>query len=286
MTSKIYAKQAEEYFFCRSEGRLGNQLFSVAAAMSLAIDHNATVIYPDLLNKKGCDTQVNRRKIFWRLELLEKPLQYTWLQGKDHLPFPLRYKKGMLLMAKPWSEDFFIAHKEKILPMFDPSSEILEDLHSKFSDVINHPESVAIHIRTLDGEPRPQNVRPLYGQKFVKKAMEHFSENAFFIVCSDDIEWCKENLSGLRQNMLFVENEPYYNDFYLMSLCKHHIVSNSTFSWWSAYLSKNPTKVVVAPKYFYYPGHPKNSKLSNLWPKEWITIDKNWEKRSNPYVRS
>jgi len=87
---------------------------------------------------------------------------------------------------------------------------------------------------------------PLY----YKKAMEIITEkytDAVFCVFSDDIEWVKENIKA--PNMIYVsgENTKYYEEIILMSLCKHHIIANSSFSWWGAWLNPNNDKIVISP---------------------------------------
>ena len=103
--------------------------------------------------------------------------------------------------------------------------------------------------------------------------MQNFSKDAMFLVFSDNMDWTKKELEGLAKNMFFVEGEKYYHDFFLMSLCDHNIISNSTFSWWAAYLNKNPNKIVTAPKKWFNEQLGKNTK--DLIPPEWIIIDAN-----------
>lgn len=284
----------KDYLTSELRGRLGNQLFSVAAAISLGIDNNAKVCFPELVTGKKNDIPTNREKIFWRLDKgkgLKKPTCIIKQTPKNLISYPLQYIKGMKLCIQPWSEKYFIHNVDKILPLFDPSEEIITDLYSKYSEIIDHPSSVSIHVRTLKGEEKAKGRRPLYGPKYIGLAMENFSADSLYVVFSDDINWCKQHLGHLSSNMVFIEDEPYYNDFYLMSLCKHNIVSNSTFSWWAAYLNKNKRKKIIAPKDFFYPSFKDSKhltpvfyfypnyeeKLEDFWPKEWTLISGNWE---------
>ena len=113
----------------------------------------------------------------------------------------------------------------------------------------------------------------LLGVDYIKKSLRYFENDVAFIVFSDDIPWCKKNLNFIK-NVFFVENKTEIFDFYFMTLLDSIIISNSTFSWWSAYLNKNPNKKVVAPKKWF------KKKLNNigyradsdLLPIKWITI--------------
>ena len=88
---------------------------------------------------------------------------------------------------------------------------------------------------------------------------------------SDDIEWVKENLS-LPCEMIYVDcnsGRDSYRDMQLMSLCKHNIIANSSFSWWGAYLNTNPEKVVVAPKKWFA---DESINESDVIPTSWVRM--------------
>ena len=98
------------------------------------------------------------------------------------------------------------------------------------------------------------------------------SFNPVFFIFSDDIEWCKENLK-LPEECVFVDwntGNDSYVDLQLMSLCKHNIIANSSFSWWGAWLNNNEKKIVVAPEKFYKA--ESNFNDSHLIPKTWKKI--------------
>jgi hypothetical protein len=89
------------------------------------------------------------------------------------------------------------------------------------------------------------------------------------MVFSDDIEWCKENLQ--LENSTFVSTDSDYVDLCLMSMCNHHIIANSSFSWWGAWLNKNKDKKVVAPNQWFGSAY-EHYKLNDLYCENWIII--------------
>jgi len=93
--------------------------------------------------------------------------------------------------------------------------------------------------------------------KYYKRAIDLLNNKVGDIelfIFSDDIEWCKRNIS-VQKNQFFIEpniSNP-FADIYLMSLCKHNIIVNSTFSWWGAALNNNSTKITISPKIWDHP---------------------------------
>ncbi len=118
---------------------------------------------------------------------------------------------------------------------------------------IQAEESVSIHIRR--GDYLNPDVQAVYGgictDDYYDKAIKQMQENhpgCRFYVFSNDTEWVRDNLHI--DNMHIVEGsdeEHGYRDMYLMSLCKHNILANSSFSWWGAWLNTNPDKDVIGP---------------------------------------
>jgi hypothetical protein len=104
-----------------------------------------------------------------------------------------------------------------------------------------------------------------------KKIVESKVENPHYFIFSDDVEWCKENIKF--ENMTLVDHS-YKGDRFsyylqLMSNCKHFIIPNSSFAWWSAWLNTNQDKVVVAPKQWFT---DSNINTNDLIPSSWIRI--------------
>ena len=108
----------------------------------------------------------------------------------------------------------------------------------------------------------------LNGREYLENASKLFPKNSLFVIFSDNIYWCMKELKGLDLKMFFMPKQKHHLDFYLMSLCDHNIISNSSFSWWAAYINQNKDRIVVAPKKWYGPKNPHDTK--DLIPEDWI----------------
>lgn len=251
-------------------GQLGNQMFVIAAAVSLAFENGATPIFPDLLERNEDNTQLNYKKVFFRLNsVLPKKTKIKAFYEEPYFHYAaIPYKKNICIKGYFQSEKYFQKHKEAVVDLFAPSQEILDHLQNKYSDILHHPLTVSVHVRYY--LPTEQHVYPFNGRQYIEAAMEQFPEDALFVVFSNDIAASKVELYGLSKNICFIEGNSYYHDFYLMSLCTHNIISNSSFSWWAAYLNKNPEKIVITPSAWFTPESGINAK--DLIPAAWITI--------------
>jgi hypothetical protein len=138
---------------------------------------------------------------------------------------------------------------------------------------ITEVNSASLHIRR--GDYLGLTNQPVLALEYYVSAAEVVASrvgNPHFFVFSDDIAWAKANLR-LAQPMTFVDvntEETACEDLRLMSACRHHIIANSTFSWWGAWLNPRQDKVVVAPKYW---GCTRDSYYPNLTPSGWICLE-------------
>lgn len=142
-----------------------------------------------------------------------------------------------------------------------------------FIEKIQNSKSVSLHIRRGDyvNKADVNKIFRVLELDYYKKSIELISQkiSPHFFVFSDDIDWAKEHLqTGFPQTFIDTQN-PNFEDLRLMSLCKHHIIANSSFSWWGTWLNKNDNKIVLCPKKWY-----NENTLSNpyLIPDKWIKI--------------
>ncbi len=262
---------AQSFVVGELEGQLGNQFFIIAAAVSLSLDHHATPVFPDLEGKTLYNIPLNREKVFANLytKLPSSPIQFVYKEPCYHYT-PISYQPNMKICGYFQSEKYFYHHKQEILQLFAPSEEIMRHLTTHYADILSHPASVSIHVRFYHEDPE-QKCHLAPRRSYFEKAVSLFPENTLFVVFSNQMEKCRELLQGIKKNFVFIENDLYHHDFYLMSLCKDNIICNSTFSWWAAYLNPNPGKRVVAPKAWYNPHYGLNTK--DLLPLTWICLE-------------
>lgn len=252
-------------------GQTGNCLFQTAAAVGYALDNNCNVYI-----KKREIKKKRLHNYLWRYKGSKPKVSIATTYYQQ---YPYNYEKlpnvsKLRINGYFESEKFFKNHKDTIIDLFSPSKRILSTLHTKYKKIINHPNSVALHIRTFykDWAVSPDtfyNYFPAPDIKYIEKAISLFPEDSLFVVCSDHIQWCKEHLKHIKRNFVFVHQKTYL-DLYLLTLCKHMITTNSTFSWWAAYLNKNPNKIVVAKTPW---GLSKDKKSEDTICDEWITIE-------------
>lgn len=239
---------AKPFVVGRLQGQLGNQFFQIAATVSLALENNATPLFPDLAIKQSEGFPINYRKIFSNLNVNQPQGNVQFYYNEPRYSYdPIPFQPNMELSGYFQSEKYFAKYKQEIIHLFSPSREINAYLEKKYEHILMHPNSVAIHIRSYLKEDPNQRIYPNYGREYVEKAIMKFPADSLFIVCSNNINWCKDMLAHIPRRIIYIEGETHYHDFYLMSKCRHNIISNSSFSWWAAYLNPNPNKIVIAP---------------------------------------
>jgi len=272
----VEGKKPEEYIYCRLKGGLGNMMFQMAAAKAFALDAGCECSFPNLnaqLKLLDDDNFYNPSlkhsseymKIFHKLKTVQ-PL------GSDvkYEGFPFEYEArsiapNSILDGFFQSEKYFGRHRQAVLDIFDFSFISDEYIKTKYP-FIGTKRTTSIHVRRGDYLKNPFCHQPLSMLYYIK-AMERLKDKTdVFVVFSDDIEWCKQNFS----NAVFIENEKDYVEVYLMSLCDNHIISNSSFSWWGAWMNKNENKTVIGPQIWFGPGI--GHRTSDILPDNWIKI--------------
>lgn len=182
--------------------------------------------------------------------------------------FELSRVKSYILQGNWINEKYFECVEEDVKKAFEFKIP-LEEHNLKYAEMIKNLNSVSIHIRRGDFLSTTMcHLSIDYYKKCVEEIKKYVDKPNFFVF-SDDKNYIKENFMFL-DNYVIVEGnsgENSYRDMQLMSLCKHNIIANSTFSFWGAYLNKNENKVVIAPS------KSSNSHRHNFSCKNWILIN-------------
>jgi hypothetical protein len=253
---------------------LANQLFQVAAVLSYAYDNNFEAIFPILRNTKetaqkyrGQENQGNYSKnIFRNLKIYEDlPDDFiTYSEpGYGYHPIPSFDQSFLICGSLLQSELYFKHNRNLILDSLAPSNHDLDYIHSRYGNLLKE-NTVSLHVRRGDYLLSKNAAFPeIYNCGYYDTALNMFDHD-LVLVFSDDIEWCKEYFKNI-SNIYFI-SENTYLDLYIMSMCKNNIIANSTFSWWGAWLNKNPDKKVISPHGGF--GHQPLS----LIPEEWIKV--------------
>jgi hypothetical protein len=125
---------------------------------------------------------------------------------------------------------------------------------NKINEITSREISVSIHVRRTDYTNPASGLYALptdYYSAAIKTLEKRLSSPPFYYVFSDDVEWALQNfmvLLGNRFELITNNREAAHEDLRLMAACHHHILANSSFSWWAAWLNTTRNKIVVAPK--------------------------------------
>jgi hypothetical protein len=248
---------------CQLIGGLGNQLFQIATTLALAWEHEDLAVFD--LNGHHQLSQGNQaidyKTTIYR-NLIDRqipPCKYIFKEQGFHYQ-PIAYQSDMMLVGFFQSEKYFIKYRKELLDILTPKSQVIDELKSKYRYILERP-NCAIHVRRGDYVNRTQ-YNPTCSLEYYRAAIDLFPRDTAFLIFSDDLDWCKQTFDSprftfaqsCRTSPPFMattqasEHNSEEVDLYLMSMCQHQIIANSTFSWWGSWLNQNPHKRIVAPK--------------------------------------
>jgi len=280
------------------QGRLGNQLFQYAMAFSIAkelktsffFDQSAEKIYINkyfeipnyrfaildytLFNIKGYKnlfTFYFRRNFY---HLINK------IQVSNHIKEEdldaSKFQNHTLYIGYFQSENYFKPYKNELLSYLTIKKEYIKLYYQKFKENFKNKKIITVHIRRGDYAHLPQwnlggsDLRlPL---TYYKQAIQPYQKDSkvLFVFIGDDFPFIEENFGFIPNKIISKESE--IIDFLHLVYADVCIISNSTFSWWGAYLNQKQDKVVICPKYF-LGFHLKKEYPLNIYPKNWLQHD-------------
>lgn len=291
-------------------GGLGNQMFQYACGKALALKHNTSLVL-DLssLNKNTNHSKTTKRSFeisgVFKINMIEasvadlkivKPILYMATNvfafklgfkgiqmSKYFIENKFSYNSNIKKVGKDcylsgyWQSPKYFDSIESLIRKEFTFYEQLDNKNLEMESVINNVNSVSLHIRRTDFKNTKSNTThgvcslEYYGEavKFISNKLA----DPHFFVFSDDINWAKENLN-LPYQLTFISGnsgDKSYIDMQLMSVCKHNIIANSSFSWWGAWLNSNMNKIVIAPRMWFF-NKELNNQTNDLIPDEWIRM--------------
>jgi hypothetical protein len=244
-------------------GGMGNQMFQYAMAKSLSVKYNIPFFmdrnYIDNYDWRNYDLDlfnVEENFIQGSVEVInveEKGLDLCFSEQIYNI-----FDNKLLLDKNIYLNGYFqnIGYTDPIYDTLKKQFTLKKPISSERSlellNDIKSSNSVMLNVRRTDFVNNA--FHGTMDVDYYSKAISIINqkvENPKYFIFSDDIEWCKENLSNIDNS--FIVDHSYKGDRFgeyleLMKSCKHHIIPNSSFAWWSAYLSENKDKVVIAPK--------------------------------------
>lgn len=282
----------------RLTGGLGNQMFQYAAGLHLASRLSCPVVVDTRvydtyrlhgyeLNAWSISAKPAPAEILKQASLLKIRFGEKWpfLLGKERFfkekslafdPAWLQIKTPKWLLGYFQSEQYFAASRAQILKEFSLPQQ-LSEVTQNYQIQMASAESVAVHVRRGDYVTNTETMR-IHGvcsRGYYENACSSIQgrlSNPVFYVFSNDPDWARQNI-GWPERTVFVNshgNSPAV-DIALMASCKHHIIANSSFSWWGAWLSANLSGIKIAPSpWFDEPSYLEG----DLVPKSWERITK------------
>ena len=278
-------------------GGLGNQMFQYAAGRALSARHGV----PLLLDIRGLARDPLRRYALSTLRIraaladdAELPRELgrigrrlhrlpRWLTGNRRVveqgfPFDPRIMslRPPVHLAGNWQSEKYFADQSDLIRAEFQLREPLTDDRQANADQIADRATVSVHVRRGDyaSNPATNAYHGTCEPEWYAKA-QHLIEQRLdapaYIVFSDDPDWARANLP-LLTNARFVDPSTDgrdEQDMHLMALCHHHIIANSSFSWWGAWLNPRPDKLVVAPQNWF---RSSRHDTRDLLPESWTRL--------------
>ena len=291
-----------------TNGRFGNQLFQYAALRGIAAHHGYEFCIPPddhhtyanygmhhpfklpYLKHQGFVNKNNSPQAMYSYESL-KQLNASTKNVKEsvyYLDEDLfnNFEDGTNLDGFCQTEKYFKHIEDEIREDFAFKDDILEPCNEFISTFEN---ILFLHVRRGDNVGREEYYRMMTFD-YYKRALEHFDDDAYVLVCSDDPEWCAEqdffaddrflvNTDVPKYDHLCLEGDGThkhscvpYTDLCLMSLCNGAILSSSTLGWWGAWLQKGRTNPIIVPEHWYGPTLEEVNDCRDLYPEDWTVL--------------
>lgn len=216
---------------CNLRGQMGNQMFQVATVIAHALRNKTTYTFPERSGKRDQFPFMFPHLPTRGLEVFDSMYTEEKFGVYSLIPPP---QGDQLIQGYFQSELYFKDYRQQIIDTFCvPQFERKQD-------------TCSLHIRRGD-YLRWEHKIPQPTKKYLTDAINFFDYGWKFLVFSDDIEWCKVFFKQFGDRFIFCEETNPLRSMGLMNSCQSHIIVNSTFSWWGAWLNEYEHKRVICP---------------------------------------
>jgi hypothetical protein len=244
-------------------GRLGNQLFQIASTIGLATKHGHDAVFPAWEYAEYFEAPWPTAGRLEVKTVLERHFHYdpTGFTGAEHYDVD-----GWRQSLKYWEHC-----EDRVRAQFKFKANFLAHIKRKFGKALARP-TIAISVRRGDfvGNPNYAQLPPAYYYLALLDMFPNWRESNV-ILFSDDMGYCRVHFEGL-PNVFFADGLNGIEQLALMSMCNDFIVSNSTFSWWGAYLGEKFGTRVIRPRHV-FDGPQKALSEHDYWPDRWEMLD-------------
>jgi hypothetical protein len=248
----------------QGRGNLGNHLFQIAATIGIATRNGQDYTFPDWQYSASLARPL--RQVPGRYEM--------WPVPEDRFTFrevDLNPAEDYDLDGWRQSERYWEHCPDLIRQTFEFSPQLIDDLQTRFKKALLRP-AIAISVRRGDfvGNPNYAQLPVRYYLLAMLEAIPDWRSHNV-ILFSDDMGYCRVQFEGI-PGVHFADGNA-IEQLALMTLCQHFVVSNSTFSWWGAYLGEKPGSIVVRPPVNFAGDLAKKNPEHDYWPARWVVVD-------------
>jgi predicted phosphatase len=274
--------------FAQLLGGLGNIFFIISNIYSLSIDRNMDFCVTNFT--QSCTKRKEENK--WIYDILKsvkkvnkRPKDVKIIYREREFSFqriPDSKGQSMEIYGYYQSAKYFEHNRENIIELL---TEYKKEIQNKLNIQFNYDgKTISLHIRRGD-YLKLQHAHVVQDLDYYNTSLKRLAKELNYetveklnkdfrvMVFSDDIQWCnQQKIFKSLKNIRYMEKNPPIEDMYLMSMCNHHIIANSSFSWWGCYLNDKEGKKVIAPSKWFNPSYMKPEKWQDIYCKDWIIV--------------
>jgi hypothetical protein len=269
-------------------GGLGNQMFQYAFGRHLSRKLSIELKYDYSFNLTRKDFSSSDILFIYDIfNLIGIPASKNEISNSNLIrEKPIFLDKSILsissnnILSGYWQNECYFKDSSDIIKNDFTFKTLIDNSNNNIASEIEEYNSVSIHIRGRDyiNKASTRKIHNTCDKDYYYRAINYMLtkiKNPIFYIFSDDPEWAHKLLDNIPAPYKFVEctswNIKSHEDMRLMSMCKHNIIANSSFSWWAAWLNNNNNKLVIAPSKWFAISK-MNNQAKDLVPKSWMKI--------------